>query len=68
MKKTPYKKKCKDKDSTAHLELVGGVFVVEKFKDGTERREEIDGVVVLKLLLMTVHDGINDMIKKYDNK
>lgn len=41
------------------LELVGWVFIVEKFADGTERREEIDAEVVLKVLIHTLKQALD---------
>ena len=55
-------KKTKTKKSVMQIELVGGVFIVEKFNDGTERRDELDGEVVLKLLLSVLKDAV-DRIK-----
>lgn len=47
----------KKEESVMELELIGGVFVVEKFSDGTERREEIDGAAVLKLVEIAIKRG-----------
>ncbi len=46
------------KSTSSSLELIGGVFLVEKFKDGTERREELDGEVILKLVLSVLKEAI----------
>ena len=50
-------KKAK-KTSESRLEMIGGIYLVEKFKDGTERREELDGEVILKLVLATIKEAI----------
>lgn len=33
------------------LELIGGIYVVEEYAGGLEKREEIDGYAVLQVLL-----------------
>jgi len=54
----------KSKKSIWNLELIGGIFSVEKFEDGTERREEIDGKVVLELLAQIIKDRFKELAKK----
>ena len=57
------KKKIR-KCESMNLELCGGIFFVEKYKDGTEKRDEIDGEMVLKLLLKVVEDYADKIIKE----
>lgn len=58
----------KQKTGQLSLELVGGVFITEKFKDGTERREEIDGATILKLLVVAISEGIELTLAKEQAK
>lgn len=48
----------KEKKSTFNLELIGGVFFIEKFEDGTERREEIDGEAILALVKLAIEKSV----------
>ncbi len=63
-------KKKRPRASEMVFELIGGIYLVEKFKDGTETREEIDGEVVLKMLLQVVSDYAENVISqdKYKKK
>ena len=58
-------KKTRPRSSEMSLELVGGLFVVEKFQDGTEKREEIDGKAVLNLLLQIITDHAERVIAEH---
>lgn len=50
---------AKKKAVSTNLELIGGIYVVEKFKDGTERREEIDAESVLKLIIASLEQYLD---------
>lgn len=50
---------AKKKAISTSLELIGGIYIVEKFKDGTERREEIDAEPVLKLIVATLEQYLD---------
>lgn len=52
----------KKKSTGMKLELIGGIYVVEEFADGTEKREEIDGKTILELLLQIVTDHADRII------
>jgi hypothetical protein len=45
------KKKASPKKGVLKLELIGGVFAVEQFPDGTERRTELPGEAVIQLVM-----------------
>jgi hypothetical protein len=60
-KKTNRAKKTNPK-SEASFELVGGIYFVERFPDGRELREEIDGEVVLNLISQIVCDYARDVL------
>jgi len=51
-------KKKKQEKSETLLELVGGIYVVERFPDGRESRSEIDGKLVLELLMMHLESAL----------
>ena len=53
-KKTVKKAHALEPGSHAVLELIGGIYWVEKFADGRETREEIDGKSVLQLILQAI--------------
>lgn len=53
---------AKRKSTGAKLELCGGIFYVEEFSDGSEKRDEIDGEAVLKLLLHIVEEHAERVI------
>lgn len=55
------KSKSKKKDSDLVFELIGGIYVVERFPDGTEKREEIDGEVVLKLMVSLLERHLDQL-------
>lgn len=52
------------KKSVMDLELIGGIYIVERFSDGTERREEIDGKTVLETLLVLIRKAVDDELKE----
>lgn len=54
------KRKQKKQKSEMQFELIGGIYIVEKFPDGKEKREEIDGEVVLKLLLECLRRAVDE--------
>ncbi len=58
-------KKTRPRSSEMSLEIIGGLFFVEKFKDGTERREEIDGKAVLQLLIQILTDHAERVIGEH---
>jgi hypothetical protein len=55
---------AKKKKSVMDIELIGGVYVVERFPNGTERREEIDGKVILELLVEIIQKEVDRLLKK----
>lgn len=51
---------AKKKQGELKLELIGGIYIVEAYKDGTERREEIDGTAVLKMLEWSLKKSLEE--------
>jgi len=54
-------KKSKPKLKSTDLRLDGSVSVVETYSDGTEKSEEIEGKLVLQLVLQAIKDGLNSL-------
>lgn len=52
------------KDSNLSLEIVGAIYTVEKFPNGLESREEIDGKLILELVLWAIEEGVNTIENK----
>ena len=55
---------ARKKKSEMSFEIIGGIFLVERFADGTERREEIDSLAVLQLLLEVTEQHVDKLSKK----
>jgi hypothetical protein len=55
------KKKTKKQNSNLTMELIGGIFIVETFPDGREKREEVDGAKVLNVLVVMLENMLNGM-------
>lgn len=53
-------KKSRRKSEGLKFELIGGIFAVETFSDGSEKREEIDGKQVLELLVGLLEQALQD--------
>lgn len=58
----------KKEKSDLFLEIIGGIYTIEKFKDGKEIRSEIPGETVLKILMMCLEKQIEIEVDKKISK
>jgi hypothetical protein len=55
----------KEENTGLSLELDGHVYIVEKDEEGNEiSRDEIDGEVVLQIVLLTLEESLDDFLRK----
>lgn len=58
----------KKKSTGLKFELTGGVYIIEEFSDGTEKRTELPGDLILNIVLQIVEAHTKVVIKEAKKK